>query len=185
MLYNRETMTVPRIDALLDPEYGADLPTLDLEEVRRRRTECNEEEVALSYLRRMVQGRLDIALAEQRRRTTGAGGSDVASLIERLPEILSEKVHAPGFGRLPAIMAPTEVGEEATLRVDAVAPARCLGSLPDLADGDLAAMAEALQQLEKDVSRQRRRLHEVIDHLQEEVIRRYRSGEANVDNLLK
>ena len=185
VLYSNETMTAPRIDALLAPGYAADLSKLDSSELRRRRSECNEEEVGLSYLRRMVQGRLDIVLAEQRRRVTGVGGADVASLVERLPEILSEKVHAPGFGRLPAMMAPTDVGHQATLRLDAIAPLVGMGSLPDLADDALAAMADAIAQLEKDVSSQRRRLHEVIDLLQEEVIRRYRSGEADANSLLK
>ncbi len=38
-----------------------------------------------------------------------------------------------------------------------------------------------LSSLEHDVSAERRALHDIQDHLQEELVRRYRSGEANVD----
>ena len=39
--------------------------------------------------------------------------------------------------------------------------------------------------LERHVSGQRRALHERIDALQEELVRRYKTGEASVDSLLK
>lgn len=178
-------MTEPRIDELLEPSYLEGLSELPLEEVRARRAVCTEEEVNLSYLRRMVQGRLDLVLAEGQRRQAGGSGGGATSMVERLASILSDKVHAPGFGRLPTIMAPSELGREATGEVDAVAPPDRIGHLNDVPDDELNAMIAGLQRIETDVSAQRRRLHDVLDRLQEEVIRRYQSGEADVDSLLR
>jgi len=178
-------MKEPRIDALLDPSYLSDLAGLELVEVRARREEGNDVEMNLSYLRRMIQGRLDIVVDERDRRIQGSGGSDLASLVERLPEILSDRVHAPGFGRLPTSLAPAEVGPEATARLDAIAPADRMVEIFGLSDQELDKLVDALGKLEAEVSGQRRRLHDVLSSLQGELIRRYRSGEANVDSLLK
>jgi hypothetical protein len=158
---------------------------LDLAQVRSRREEGNNVEMELSYLRRMIQGRLDIVIDERDRRIQGKGGSDVASLVERLPGILADRVHAPGLGRLPTFMAPAELGPEATARLDAIAPADRMVEIPGLPDRELNSLVEALGALEADVSAQRRKLHDVLLVMQEELIRRYRSGEANVDSLLK
>jgi hypothetical protein len=175
--------TFSRIDELLAPGYLESLAQLPMDELRARRATCNEAEVGLSYVRRVVQGRLDIVLAERSRRQTGAAGG-TESLIDELPGILSEKVHAPGLGRLPTLMAPSEVGPEATAEVDAIAPLGRIGALSDVSDGDLQAMIDGLQRLEREVSDKRRRFHDLIDQLQGEVIRRYQTGEANVDSLL-
>ncbi len=44
--------------------------------------------------------------------------------------------------------------------------------------------AERLDVLERSVSSQRKAVFEIVDRLQAEVVRRYRSGEATVDSLL-
>ncbi|HLI24905.1 MAG TPA: hypothetical protein VKU91_08105, partial [Acidimicrobiales bacterium] len=102
-----------------------------------------------------------------------------------LPGILSDRVHAPGLGRLPTLMAPSEVGPEATTELDAIAPPDRIGAVSDVSDGDLQAMSDDLQRLEREVSDKRRGLHDLLDRLQGEVIRRYQTGEANVDSLLR
>jgi hypothetical protein len=176
--------TFPGIDELLAPGYLEGLAQLPMDELRGRRDTCTEAEVSLSYVRRVVQGRLDIVLAERSRRQAGAAGG-AEKLIDDLPGILSEKVHAPGLGRLPTLMAPSEVGPEATVVVDAVAPLDRIGAVGDVADDDLQAMSNDLQRLEREVSDKRRGLHDLIDQLQGEVIRRYQTGEVNVDSLLR
>ena len=49
----------------------------------------------------------------------------------------------------------------------------------------LFRLTDALHALERQVSTERRRLHDVIDALQIELIRRYKTGEASVDGLLR
>jgi len=177
-------MTNSSLASLLDPGYVEGLSSLAIEEVRSRRTEASDVEVCLSYVRRLVQGRLDIVLDEARRRTTGDSGGDVADLVERLPEILGEHVRAPGMGRLSTTLEPVEIDASEIERIDAIVDADRLAALPRLDDDELRRIVDELAGLERDVSARRHALHHVIDQLQGELVRRYKSGEANVDALL-
>jgi len=176
-----------RIASLLASDYLDGLNSIPIEDVRARRGECQAVEVSLSYARRMVQGRLDIVLAELKRRQEGGPDSDLHSLVESLPEILSEHVHAPGNGRIASLMVASdaEVDEDLVARLDAVADANCLGQLPATDDAGVQALIDRLTAFEREVSDQRRALFERIDDLQEELVRRYKSGEASVDSLLR
>ena len=170
---------------ILDPAFLDGLADLSLAEVRARRDRATQIETGLSYLRRLVQGRLDIVVAERSRRAAGLPPGDLAGLVDRLPEILGDHVHAPGFGRLPTILAPGEVDAALEARIESIVPTATLSGLSELADSDLDQAFEALEGLEREVSAQRRSLHGVLDALQEEIVRRYRSGEASVDSLLQ
>ena len=166
-----------------DPGYLEGLEGWTLEEVRARRDEATEIETGLSYLRRIVQGRLDIVVAEQHHREDGHR-ADASELVEELKYILSDNVHAPGLGRLPTLMAPGEMDSTLEHRLEAILPASQLGKLSDLDDVTLRGAAEELTAFERSVSAQRRGVLDVLDRLQEEIVRRYRTGEATVDNLL-
>ncbi len=173
-----------RFDVLVAPEFLSGLSSMSFDDVRRRRSDANEVETGLSYLRRIVQGRLDIVLAERHRRDEGVEAGDIASLVDHLPEILSEHVHAPGFGRLTTLIAPGEIDQTFLDRMNDIIPPSRLGSLPALPDTELERVIDRLVLLEREISARRRSLHEVLDRLQEEIVRRYSSGEASVDNLL-
>jgi hypothetical protein len=174
-----------RIDDLLAPGYLDGLTSIPIDELRSRRTECQTVEGSLSYLRRLVQGRLDIVLAELHRRQAGDEASDLSSIIDHLPEILSEKVRGSGMARPPTSVEPLEIDPDLVSRVDGVADANRLSSLPDLDDAAVNRLSDELADLERELSSQRRALHERIDALQEELVRRYKTGEASVDSLLK
>ncbi|MDQ1375171.1 MAG: hypothetical protein QOJ09_2509, partial [Actinomycetota bacterium] len=66
-----------------------------------------------------------------------------------------------------------------------VADPRRLSSLPDMGEGQVRSLADDLGELERTTSDQRRLLLDRIDVLQEEIVRRYKEGEASVDSLLK
>jgi vacuolar-type H+-ATPase subunit I/STV1 len=170
---------------LLDPSYLGDLAGRDMAEVRSMRAECQEVETALSMLRRLVQGRLDIVGVELTRRQTGEAPTDLTELIARLPEVLADRTHAPGVGRLPQLMAPGELPEELADELDGIVGAGDLAHLASLTDTDVRATADALEAFERKVSDQRRALFERIDALQAEITRRYKSAEATVDRLLQ
>lgn len=172
------------LDALLDPGYLGDLAARSMDEVRAMRAECQEVETALSLLRRVAQGRLDIVGSELARRADGGDPADLADLISRLPDVLSDRTSAPGLGRLPQLMAPGELPAELEAELDGIVTAGRLGDLPAVADDDLRSMTEQLVDLERRLSRHRRALFERIDALQAEITRRYKSGEATVDSLL-
>ncbi|MGH9094876.1 MAG: aerial mycelium formation protein [Acidimicrobiales bacterium] len=177
-------MPKPSLDELLAPSYVEALEDLPLPEVRARRGAATEVETGLSYLRRLIQGRLDIVAAERDRRAAGQAEGDVADLVERLPGILSDHVRAPGLGRLPSTMGPGEVDEALLAELDRLVPPEDLSHLGNLSDEQLATVVSGVDGLEQNVSRRRKALFDVIDRLQAEIVRRYRTGEANVDNLL-
>lgn len=174
--------TVARI---LDPGYLADLAERSTDDVRAMRSECQAIETGLSYLRRVVQGRLDIVDAELTRRRGGGDPGDLSALIEQLPEILADHLRAPGNGRLTSALEPGEVDAELQARLDAIVGETELDSITEVDDAGLTAARDALTQLEQDVSTQRRSLFDRIDRLQAELTRRYKTGEATVESLLK
>ena len=173
-----------QLNEITAPGYLEGLEAWSLDVLRSHRHDATEVETGLSYLRRMIQGRLDIVLAERRRRQEGGATRDVTELIDQLPSILGDHVHAPGLGRLPTLMGPGDLDASLEAQLDAVMPASRLGSLSDLGDSELSSAADGLEQLEREVSTERRVVFEVLDRLQEEIVRRYRTGEASVDTLL-
>lgn len=168
---------------MTDPGYLEGLEGWTLAEVRSRREAVNVTETGLSYLRRIVQGRLDIVFAEQRHREHGEV-ADVSELVDELPSILSGNVHAPGLGRLTTLLAPGDMDPELERRLEKILPAAQLGSLPGLPEEELRRAATDLMEFERAVSHERRAVFDVLDRLDEEMVRRYRTGEATVDSLL-
>lgn len=172
-----------QLSDVTDPGYLEGLEGWTLQEVRARRGEATEAETALSYLRRIVQGRLDIVAAERTHRSNGER-AELSALVEELPAILSGNVHAPGLGRLPTLMAPGEIDPGLERQLEDIMPAARLGTLADLTEDELERSADGLTDFERSISSQRRAVLDVLDRLQEEIVRRYRTGEATVDSLL-
>jgi len=161
-----------------------DVTKLPMEELRSRRADAQELEVVLSYQRRVAQGRLDIVAAEQRRRREGGDPPSADDLVRSLTSTLADRSRGPGLGRLPQLLAP-EAGEVDTTDLDAVVGPGSLVRLTELPDDELARIVDALSSYEAEVSARRRSLHERIDLLQAEITRRYRTGEASVESLLR
>ena len=179
-------MATHRLDAILAPDYLAGLTDIPIEELRSRRAECESIELSVSYSRRLVQGRLDIVLAELKHRQDGTA-SDLHSLVEQLPSILAEKARPGGFGRLSAFMAPGPVNDldpALVARIDAVADDRRLRNLPSASSEEVEALVDELSSLESELSAQRAAVHERQDKLQHELVRRYKSGEVDPSSLL-
>lgn len=167
-----------RIDRVLAPDYLDGIETLDIEEVRRRRVEADQEEVDLSYARRLLQGRIDIFRAEQARRQGGGPAQPLGTrtdeaIVEALKRILAdERRPARGSGRHLAT-APSRVGEHRREAERAVS---------DVGGSDLHALDDVqlddaiirLTEIEARVSRSRRSVQNVVDTITAELGRRYR-----------
>jgi len=171
------------LERLLAPDYLEGLDGRSLEDVRAMRAECQEAETAVSYLRRMAQGRLDIVHACLD--LHGDKGGDLESLVERLPSIIGSGPPRPqGYGRLPSQMSPDLDRDDLTDELDAVLDADHTASLTTMGEAELREVGEQLTAIEQRISDQRRALHERIDKLQAEIVSRYKTGEASVDGLL-
>jgi hypothetical protein len=169
-----------RIDRVLAPGYLDGIDQLDLDEVRIRRAEADQEEVDLSYARRLMQGRIDILKAEQRRRRGGIeapllGTRTDAAIVEALKRILGdERRRDHGLGR-HLTSSPSRVGEHRREAERAVA---------DVGGSDLHGMHDLqlddaitdLSKIEAQVSRSRRGVQQVVDALTAEIARRYQLG---------
>lgn len=171
------------LERLLDPAFMEDLPGRSTEDIRLSRTALQEAEVAISFMRRLLQGRLDIVEAERARR--GEDSQDTRSLVESLPDILSEGGRTSGNGRLPTYINPGEQAAALVVELDRVADPGMLTQVPELSDAALDGIVTALTDLEHEVSGRRRALHERLDAINAELVRRYQTGQASVDTLLR
>jgi hypothetical protein len=152
---------------------------LGLPELRARREEAEEADV--SYLRRLLQGRLDILRAELVRRSASSE-QDVAGLLAGLPAILSDD--SPGtFSAVPRVQVPSRAGEHRR-RVERLVSDETIARLPELDVEELTRAVEVLSAEEK-VSTHRRTVQRVVDVLRGELARRYRDGTAQVSQLLE
>ncbi len=169
-----------RIDHVLDEGFLVDLGTVALADVRARRHEAEQEEADLSYVRRLLQGRIDIVRAELSRRT----GDERGSLVDQLAGILSDgPVGAPhGMGRHSTV-EPSRVAEHRR-SVEQLVSDVGVSDVVNRTDDELAESLSRLTNYEAAVSRNRRRVQEVMDACTAEIARRYQSGEATVDDLL-
>src|SRR5690625_7359706 len=82
-------MNQQRLDRVLDPAFVDDLEQIETDQLRHRRAEAEAEEEAVSYARRVVQGRVDILRAEVRRREED-GDAEAGSLLHALTGALGE-----------------------------------------------------------------------------------------------
>ena len=173
------------LERLFAPGYLHGLGSHSLDELRAMRAECQHAETAVSYLRRVVQGRLDIVHGILDR--LGSGDADLSSVVENLSSIIGGGPPRPaGYGRLPAQMSPDmeSVEGDLTVEIDEIVDPGRIGELPSMSEAELRAIADRLTELETRISQERRALHERIDTVQAEIVNRYKSGQASPDGLL-
>jgi hypothetical protein len=171
-------------DRLLEPDLLDGLGTRPIDEVRSLRAECVEVETGLSFLRRMVQGPLDIVHREQLRRTSGSERDDLATLVDDLPNLLAEHTRNAGVGRLPQTLEPTRVDPALQQELDDLVGGGRIATVSAMDDTELGALEGRLSAFERKVSSRRHAYFDRIDALQTELTRRYRDGEASVESLL-
>ncbi|MEU5214080.1 ABC transporter substrate-binding protein [Streptomyces sp. NPDC020742] len=160
------------------PATASDLSGLGLPELRVVRRDSQQEEADLSYLRRLLQGRIDILRAEIARRT-----AQHSPLLDRLPEILAD---LPSRHRSSArhVTVGTPHSEEYRRLAEEMLGEVELSDLTARTDQELHDAMGRLIQYERQVSRRRQSLQRTTDDCSAEIARRYREGEAQVDDLL-
>jgi len=169
-----------RIDRVLDEGYLDGLREVPLSEVRELRADAEQEEVDLSYTRRMIQGRMDILRAELNRRD----GVSTGTLVEGLAAILADEPRSParGLGRHTTV-EPSRADSHRRY-VEALVADVDLSDVSARSADELAHAMRTLSDEEQSLSGKRRAVQEVMDACGAEITRRYKDGEADVNTLL-
>lgn len=161
-----------RIDRALEPEFVADLDSVDLAELRERRDTAEDVEAMVSYYRRLIHGRMDLLDFELSRR----GGEEERSLLEALPEILARGMVLGTEPNLKYIEVMPPLPDTTGRRlIDKIMDDGVLAQLPDLSKDEISESLSDLRDFERQLSAQRKQLHLVIDKLQEQIVSRYRT----------
>ncbi len=175
-----------RYDRIFSDEYLEDLENLAIDELRKRRSECEEMEAEVSLTRRLLQGKLDILRHDLERREAG-GDTGIQSLKEKLGEILAERAEAPegisGQVKHNRILVPASA-EVQRREVEKLASDTLLSHMEELSSKDLEEVIDRLSAAEKEASSNRRRIQMVIDEIGAELVRRYKEGTEDPSALL-
>jgi hypothetical protein len=155
-----------------------ELSGLSMAGLRALRGDARQEEADLSYLRRLLQGRIDILRAELARRA-----EPEAPVLDRLPEILTD---LPSRVRSSArhVTPRTPRGDRYRQFAEEMLSDVELSDLGARTDAELLAAMARLTVHEQQVSHRRQELQRTVDGCSTEIARRYREGEAIVDDLL-
>jgi len=178
-------MAQERFERVLDPDFVANLEALPTEELRARRADAEAEEEALSYVRRLLQGRVDLLRAELRRRQD-AGSDAAGDLLGVLAGVLTDQSTGERdvmAARATRLRVPPDVEPHET-RLEQVLPRRDLEDLEEVPVETLEDYIERLAAHEQVLSQQRRGLFAHIDALRSELAARYKDGRAAVSDLL-
>jgi hypothetical protein len=170
------------VERLVDPGFREGLRDRSLDELRAARAECNEGEIELSFERRLCQARIDIISAEIEQRRGGTSGS----LVDRLPQILAtERSRENGLpSRAPDFSVPRNADVQRR-RVEEIVGEQALARLPEVPEEELKVLIRSLADHETRLSQRRKQVQEVMDEIQDEIVRRYTSGEADPSEALR
>lgn len=167
-------------EKVTDPSYVEGLADRSTEELTAMRDEASELENELSFERRLCQARLDILAAELDHRAGRVEGD----LISRLPQILADD--NPGGSDSPLPQRPPDFSLPRTTemprrRVEEIVGETTLAGLMKMPEEEIRSSIEAVAEHERNLSASRKRVHEVLDLIQAELVKRYSSGEADAD----
>lgn len=151
----------PRLQRVTAPDYLADLADADAAGIRARRDECQVEERRLSYIRRVVQGHLDLARAELARRR----GDAPPTFVARVAHALTGPAGGARSPRAVGLYEPADA--DAGITVDTA-------ELPDIDDATLEALVGRLRDRERALSDLRGVLLAHLDRLQDALVDHYR-----------
>ncbi len=151
----------------------SDATHLSLSDLRAQRNALQRQEDAVSFVRRLTQGRIDLVLDEERRRAAKAPAPS-GTLTERLANVFGQE-HGGGSARPPR---ETDVPADHPLLVqlDELCEEFSFENLESLTDADISALRDALTMFEQSCSQQRHQMFEQIDALTAELVARLRDG---------
>ena len=170
-------------DRVTDPSYLENLPDRSMEQLQSMRNEVQEVENEISFERRLCQARIDIFTAELDHRA----GREQGDVMSRLAHILADEDSASSDSPLPTRVPDLSVprsAERPRRRVEEIVGAQDLARLTKLPEEQIRSSVEALAEHERGLSTRRKQLHDVLDAIQAEIVRRYTTGEEDPSKLL-
>lgn len=161
-----------RVDRVLSPEFTGDLAGLSMQEVRERRQDAMQEEADLSYVRRMLQGRIDILDQELQ----ADGGDSDEDLVARLTRAMVSHGSVQPSSSRHLTMEPSRLAERRRY-VERLIADIGLSDPSTMTPDEVRGAVARLQEQEREVSEVRSQVHVVIDALTAELAARYRSSD--------
>ena len=149
-------------------------------EIRAARASLQMQEDVISFVRRMAQGRCDLARDEQRRRVDGTPASGIS--VSDIANVFGQE-HGGGSSRPPR---ETNISAEHPLVVELekLCQEISFGDLRILDDQSLENVVQQLSRFEVSQSLERKALFVSIDALTTQLVKRYKDNGVNVDSLL-
>lgn len=149
-------------------------------EIRVARAALQMQEDVISFVRRMAQGRCDLARDEQRRRIDGTPASGIS--VSDIANVFGQE-HGGGSSRPPR---ETNISAEHPLVVELEKLCQEInfGDLRTLDDRSLENVVKQLSSFEISQSLERKALFASIDALTTQLVKRYKDDGVNVDSLL-
>ena len=171
------------VERIAEASYIEGLGDKSADELETMRTEVSLLENDLSFERRLCQARIDILSAELDHRT----GKVEGDLISRLPQILADETkHAspkPSStqslpSRAPDASVP-RIADVPRRRLEEIVGGQTLARLTTMPEEEIKTSISSLVDYERTLSGRRKKVHEVLDAIQGELVRRYSTGEAD------
>lgn len=163
----------------VDTGLAGDPADLSLDDLRAERDRLRRVEDAVSFVRRLAQGRIDLVAAVLNSRRDGTGKVSVTDIVR------SGVGPAPGTGSArPPRETDVEADHPLLVAFDELCDRHGFDDMTDLSTDALVALDGALRSFESEQSEIRRQLFTRIDALTAELVERYKSGSATVDALL-
>ena len=149
-------------------------------EIRVARAALQAQEDVISFVRRMAQGRCDLARDEQRRRVDGTPASGIS--VSDIANVFGQE-HGGGSSRPPR---ETNISAEHPLFVEleTLCQEISFGELRTLDDQSLENVVQQLSRFEVSQSIERKALFASIDALTTQLVKRYKDDGVNVNSLL-
>ena len=151
-----------------------------LQEMRR---EAQAFENDVSFERRLTQARIDILTAELDHRAGRVEGDVMSRLADILADEKTGGSSSPLPARVPDLSVPASA-ERPRRRVEEIVGVDTLARLKELPEAEIRSSIESLAEHEKNLSSRRKSVHEVLDRIQAEIVRRYTAGEEDPSKLL-
>lgn len=170
-------------DRVADPSYLEGLTDRTMEQLQAMRAEVQGVENDVSFERRLCQARIDIFTAELDHRAGRVKGDVMSRLAHILADEDAGGSESPLPARVPDLSVPASA-DRPRRRVDEIVGAQDLARLTKLPEEEIRSSIEALAEHERTLSARRKQMHDVLDGIQAEIVRRYTSGEEDPSELL-